>query len=754
MLITSSSYTKSSVKYKKSVIKSNGFKTEKDNQHPENELINYNLKLKNNQKRISERKSSTTPLGTPNFINNLIDSPNANILNSDLEGIPDTYDYKSEIRRKTLLRKDHVEKSNCIEINEIPEEEYDNHNDLNSIEIQNVVDDKKKSIENNNQMNDSNIDKMLINNSESYIKNDSNVKLSNEVNRQTNSKNSNKNIKSDEAVDNNENKLPFKQSEDNNFKIDQNVNKVTPIDIQMTPYENDIHIPKRKPSNQESLKDKKQSKSNIIEEINKSSASKQSLNKKNDRQSNQTNKEINNSNKESKPKNIEIEHLESKQSIKEHNNIGKRISTNCICNEEVNNPINQSKINPEIIEKNKDIINSKFVEGNNELSEIEKAVNNEIDSDESILKNFNMKTKMKDSDMSMNNDSEIRVKDRTQRQIDNSRDKNFQSKKVNPISNNPFSRKEIRTNSNNHVEINKDILNDKKSKEPIDIILGQRETKKNVYQNIENSNYNDKMDLNLESLNIVLKQNKNQQSILSNHKNLTEKQKNDKLNKLNPKHQSSSEIMSSKENNSKVAESKSSRSFGKFLESYLENFNKIDTSSLTICKSGLNMLGIKTLLEKLKEKIVSKKYSTKLTKLLRKFSPNEIKDILDCVINVNIINFYFSILQINNDYLAETKAIEKVKIFDISLFQNLTECFSNRNFEPMMPYFLEEDIFKIYKKIIIPIYVENVENDRDSSENLILLLFDINANMINFYDAKGRLLLEGEISNNKYKISR
>ena len=388
------------------------------------------------------------------------------------------------------------------------------------------------------------------------------------------------------------------------------------------------------------------------------------------------------------------------------------------------------------------------------MSEIEKAVNNEIDSDESILKNFNMKTKMKDSDMSMNNDSEIRVKDRTQRQIDNSRDKNFQSKKVNPISNNPFSRKEIRTNSNNHFEINKDILNDKKSKEPIDIILGQRETKKNVYQNIENSNYNDKMDLNLESLNIVLKQNKNQQSILSNHKNLTEKQKNDKLNKLNPKHQSSSEIMSSKENNSKVAESKSSRSFGKFLESYLENFNKIDTSSLTICKSGLNMLGIKTLLEKLKEKIVSKKYSTKLTKLLRKFSPNEIKDILDCVINVNIINFYFSILQINNDYLAETKAIEKVKIFDISLFQNLTECFSNRNFEPMMPYFLEEEIFKIYKKIIIPIYVENVENDRDSSENLILLLFDINANMINFYDAKGRLLLEGEISNNKYKISR
>ena len=207
---------------------------------------------------------------------------------------------------------------------------------------------------------------------------------------------------------------------------------------------------------------------------------------------------------------------------------------------------------------------------------------------------------------------------------------------------------------------------------------------------------------------------------------------------------SSSERISSMENKENVNKNdfKSHPKFGAFLQSYFESFNTPDTSAISTYKTAISMIGVKSLQEKLKEK-VPKNYYIKLAKFVKNFNSNSIKDILELNTKVELINMYFVILQIYNDYLADTKNIERIKIFDISLFFNLQDCFTNGNFEPLLGYFKEDDIFSAYKKIIIPIHVEN---NMDVSDNLIISLFDIKEHVIYFYDAKGILICDMNIS--------
>jgi hypothetical protein len=410
----------------------------------------------------------------------------------------------------------------------------------------------------------------------------------------------------------------------------------------------------------------------------------------------------------------------------------------------------------------------KFSEGNKELSDIEKADMNGNESDmskDSIFINLKSKPQEKkitpkEVEDSMFTDSEFVTKQEKipiQANIKPSeiRESNYDNRMNFGPQKNPFIPQKSNENNTDlkntkYTGINEDLRNQQSRKEPIDIILGQREGKANAFQHVENSiskiNNNEKVDLNLESLNIVLK-NKNQQSFISNQKgNNVKSNVNNKQNINNA--QSSSEHFSSKENkdSNPKSSSKMNPKFGAFLQSYCENFANPDIRSLNSYKSGLNMLGVKSLQEKLREKVPSKNYSSRLGKFIRSFTPNSVKDILELNMKVELINMYFCLLQIYNDFLSETQKVDKVKIFDISLFLNLQECFTNGNFESMMAYFKEDDIFTAYKKIIIPIYVEN---NMDVNENLILSVFDINAHVIYFYDAKGILICDMNISNSQ-----
>jgi hypothetical protein len=205
---------------------------------------------------------------------------------------------------------------------------------------------------------------------------------------------------------------------------------------------------------------------------------------------------------------------------------------------------------------------------------------------------------------------------------------------------------------------------------------------------------------------------------------------------------SSSEHASAKDNKDQNISDKIKNKFGNFLIEYFDNFSNPNVSAISSLKTGISMLGIKSLQEKLKEKL-PKIYYSKMQRYMKSFNSNSIKDILSLNMNVEVINMYFILLQIYNDYKAETNNIHKIKIFDISLFLNLQDCFTNGNFEPLVGYFKDEDIFSVYKRIIIPIYVEN---NMDVNENLILSLFDIKEHVIYFYDAKGILICDMNIS--------
>lgn len=422
------------------------------------------------------------------------------------------------------------------------------------------------------------------------------------------------------------------------------------------------------------------------------------------------------------------------------------------------NLIRQSTQNKEIIDI--DLRDNRFSEGNKELSDIEVMErDSEIEKD-SIIIDFKEKTDMKipkDLDGSMFTDTEFVYKKENVPQRGNN-DQNqikIESKIINyEPSKNPFSIKkntDIENNTiNRYHNMTDDHMNFKTSQEPIDIILGQREGKAYIHQNIENSAYkfqSEKVDLNLESLNIVLKPNKNQQSFISHQKSANDNLQSNKMhfnaNNINVG-LSSSEHLSSNENKAQNnnIEDKVKNKFGSFLKGYLENFNNPNTSAISTLKSGISMLGVKTLQEKLKEKL-PKYYYSRLLKYVKGFNSNSVKEILSLNMTVELMNMYFLLLQIYNDYLAETINIHRIKIFDFSLFLNLQLCFTNGNFESLEGYFREEDIFSVYNRIIVPIYVEN---NIDVNENLILSLFDIKEHVIYFYDAKGILICDMNMS--------
>jgi len=432
------------------------------------------------------------------------------------------------------------------------------------------------------------------------------------------------------------------------------------------------------------------------------------------------------------------------------------------------NPIRVSTQKREIVEL--DLRDNRFSEGNKELSDIEKMERDSEVEKDSIIIDFKEKNDMKmprdlDGSMMFTDTEFIPKKESIPENVNNiyykkepekdngKKDIKIESKVVNYIPRkNPFPIKKNLENENNTINryhnMTDDQMNFKLSKEPIDIILGQREEKANAYQNIENSAYkfqSEKVDLNLESLNIVLKPNKNQQSFMSNQKSLNDKLKSNNMlfnaNNINMEF-SSSEHASAKDNKDQNISDKIKNRFGNFLIEYFESFSNPNISAISTLKTGVSMLGIKTLQEKLKEKL-PKIYYSKLQRYIKSFNSNSIKDILSLNMNVEVINMYFILLQIYNDYKAETNNIHRIKIFDISLFLNLQDCFTNGNFEPLVGYFKDEDIFSVYNRIIIPIYVEN---NMDVNENLILSLFDIKEHVIYFYDAKGILICDMNIS--------
>jgi len=150
------------------------------------------------------------------------------------------------------------------------------------------------------------------------------------------------------------------------------------------------------------------------------------------------------------------------------------------------------------------------------------------------------------------------------------------------------------------------------------------------------------------------------------------------------------------------------------------------------------------------------KISTRLSNILLNFIQiYDFQLITSLFSNIDryLINLYLNLLQVWNDYYCDLDAkFYKVNFFEISFFKMLELSYNSNDYSELIEAKINYlSKFKDNNSLIIPIYVNNIENP--DTKDLFIAKLSIEDKILTLYDAKDILHLNPDYGNINYKLT-